>query len=98
MTDRLGCPECGGTGEHRIGRLVMQCEFCRGAGYVGDDNEPAEERPAPPDVPVWEEPGADLRGCPRCLGTGEVVHLGGIGEPTGQLVVAPCPACSAPDR
>ena len=95
MTDRLVCPDCGGTGEHRIGRLDLQCEFCLGAGYVGDDNEPAEERPhldAP--FPVWEQMGADdLPGCPVCLGKGVVIHLG-QDRPARSLVQAPCPACS----
>jgi len=42
MTDEITCPECGGTGEQRIGTLRMQCNFCHGAGLVGGDFEPAE--------------------------------------------------------
>lgn len=94
MTDRLDCPDCAGTGEHRIGSLVLQCEFCLGAGYVGDDNEPAEEHPPGGDAPpVWEQPGVDTRGCPTCLGSGVVVHLG-ADEPASKMVEAPCPVCS----
>jgi RecJ-like exonuclease len=96
LTDRLVCPECGGTGEQIIGTLRLGCLFCGGRGYVGDDNEPAEDTP-PPDMPdpVWEHPAAQgLPLCPRCLGAGKVVNLGGTGEPTGKLVELPCPACS----
>lgn len=93
MTDRLTCPECGGSGEHRIGRLVLQCEFCLGAGYVGEDNEPAEEHPAGPAPPVWEQPGAISPGCPVCFGAGQVVNLGHNNPPTRVIQVA-CPACS----
>ncbi|SEG88189.1 hypothetical protein SAMN04489712_12194 [Thermomonospora echinospora] len=94
MTDRLDCPDCGGSGEHRLGSLTLQCEFCLGAGYVGDDNEPAEERPLGDTSPVWEQLGANaMPGCPRCLGTGVVIHLG-TERPARRMVKTACPACS----
>lgn len=101
LTDRLECPECNGTGEHTIGPLRMVCTFCQGAGYVGGDNEPAEEREAPPGPvrPVWEHPAVrTLSVCKMCLGTRKVVNLGGTGEPTGRLIEMPCPACSTEDE
>ncbi|GAA4064063.1 hypothetical protein GCM10022214_17250 [Actinomadura miaoliensis] len=98
MTDRLECPDCGGTGEARIGALVMQCEFCCGAGYVGDDNEPAEEHPPGPPSPVWGQVGADaLPGCPFCLGRGVVISLGSE-RPAKVMVEVPCAACSGKGR
>jgi hypothetical protein len=98
LTDRLPCPGCGGAGQQAIGPLRMTCRFCRGLGYVGGDNEPAEEHdePRPAARPVWEEPAArTLTVCRVCFGTRKVVNLGGTGEPTGKLVELPCPACSA---
>lgn len=97
MTDRLDCPDCDGSGERRIGPLTLQCEFCLGAGYVGDDNEPAEEHPPQgPPSPVWEQVGAEaIPGCPRCLGRGTIVHLGQE-RPARVLVEVPCPVCSPP--
>jgi hypothetical protein len=77
--------------------LRLACRFCRGHGYVGDDNEPAEEPDTPPaHRPVWEEPAVRTLTtlCRYCLGTGKVVNLGGTGEPTGKLIELPCPACS----
>ena len=99
LTDRLQCPECSGTGEQVIGPLRMACAFCRGHGYVGGDNEPAEEREIPiqPTRPVWAEPATPtLTVCRMCFGARKVVNLGGTGEPTGYLVQMPCPACSRP--
>jgi RecJ-like exonuclease len=97
LTDRLECPECDGVGKQEMGPLTFSCPFCRGLGYVGDDNEPAEEGPAPPVMrPVWEEPVVrNSAMCPVCFGARKVVNLGGTGEPTGKLVEMPCPACSA---
>ncbi|HEY1706117.1 MAG TPA: hypothetical protein VGG75_41100 [Trebonia sp.] len=98
MTDRLQCPECSGTGQQVIGPLTLACPFCQGAGYVGDDNEPAEDQPAPEPAaarPVWDQPAArTLTVCRVCFGAGKVVNLGGTGEPTGKLVEMPCPECS----
>jgi DnaJ-class molecular chaperone len=93
VTDRLDCPDCNGTGEYRIGPLVLLCQFCRGAGYVGDDNEPAEEHPPGPPPPIWKQVGAVSPGCPVCFGAGEVVNLGDQ-EPALQVIRSPCPACS----
>lgn len=98
MTDRLQCPECEGTGEQVIGRIRLTCSFCLGLGYVGDDNEPAEEADVPHfHRPIWDEPAARplTTLCRMCLGTGKIVNLGGTGEPTGKLVELPCPACSS---
>lgn len=100
MTDRLTCPDCGGDGQQRIGWLTLQCRFCLGAGYVGDDNEPAEDSTlrAPQDIPVWQEPAMrEFAGCTRCLGTGRIVGLGGdvTGGVPSSMVEAPCPVCSA---
>lgn len=100
MTDRLNCPDCGGTGEQLIGPVRVLCYFCRGYGYVGDDNEPAErgeveESTEPP--PVWDQVGADdLPGCSVCLGTGRVIGLDGNveGGTASTMVEGPCPACS----
>jgi hypothetical protein len=104
MSDRLSCPDCGGTGETRLGPLRFLCRFCRGFGYVGDDNEPATRNDDDGDevdpmatTPVWEDPAARaLPGCPQCLGTGRVIGLGGDvrGGAPSKLVEAPCPACS----
>lgn len=98
MSDRLQCPQCNGTGEQVAGPLRMVCTFCQGAGYVGDDNEPAEEREAPPGPvrPVWEHPAVrTLTVCKTCLGTRKVVNLSDReGETTGKLVEMPCPECS----
>ena len=41
-TDPIGCPECDGSGEQRIGTLRLMCRFCQGRGEVGGDYEPAE--------------------------------------------------------
>lgn len=97
MTDRLACPECDGTGETVIGSLHFACGFCQGAGYVGDDNEPAEERPGSDEViPVWRQVGAEtIPGCPTCLGVGQVIYLGDD-EPASVIVRVPCPSCSVP--
>jgi DnaJ-class molecular chaperone len=94
MADRLVCPQCGGSGEQNFGVLAVQCEFCCGRGYVGEDNEPGEEREtAGPPAPVWEQPGvSELAVCPMCLGRGEVVHAG-TERPARSLTVSPCPAC-----
>jgi hypothetical protein len=96
LTDRLQCPDCDGTGRQVIGPLRMACRFCRGLGYVGGDNEPAEERDElHPARPVWEEPATrTLTVCRVCFGARKVVNLGGTGEPTGKIVGMPCPACS----
>jgi|SRR5579875_2314159 RecJ-like exonuclease len=97
LTDRLQCPECHGAGRQVIGPLRMACPFCHGLGYVGGDNEPAEERdePRPAVRPVWEEPATrTLTVCHVCFGARKVVHLGGTGEPTGYVIEMPCPACS----
>lgn len=97
LTDRLQCPDCGGTGRQVIGPLTLACRFCLGQGYVGEDHEPAEEREASPvaaAAPVWEEPAVQvLMVCRVCLGARKIVNLGGTGEPTGKLVEMPCPAC-----
>lgn len=101
MTDRLDCPDCDGSGEERIGPLRLVCRFCRGAGYVGDDNEPGEERPCECDgepLPVWDQVGVEaLPGCRMCLGTGRVINLGGGvgGGVATSMVESPCPACAA---
>lgn len=100
MTDPITCPECRGAGEHHIGPLTLLCEFCHGAGEVGGDNEPAERDDRDDELcttPAWEQFGADPAvGCMTCLGTGQVIGLGGDvrgGVPT-KLVEQPCPACS----
>lgn len=108
MTDRLECPDCGGNGTQRFGPLTVMCQFCRGFGYVGDDNEPAtrnadeSERVHPMSAtPAWDQPGAEhLPGCSRCLGTGQVISLGGDvrgGVPTKLTRIA-CPECSSPTQ
>lgn len=98
MSDRLQCPDCDGTGRQVIGSLQLACRFCLGRGYVGGDNEPAEEREAPPMEsvrPVWEEPAVRiLTVCRVCFGARKVVNLGGTGEPTGYMIEMPCPACA----
>lgn len=102
MSDRLQCPSCDGTGQQVIGTLHMACTFCQGLGYVGDDNEPAEEREAPPGPvqPVWEHPAVrTLAVCKVCLGTRKVMNLSDTdGELTGKIIEVPCPACSAEDE
>jgi len=82
VSDRLDCPDCGGSGEQRMGPLVLACNFCGGRGYVGDDSGPPPEPP-----PVWADVGtANFPGCRVCLGAGHVV--------TSTLQQLPCPACS----
>lgn len=96
----MDCPDCGGSGEQLIGPVRVMCYFCRGHGYVGDDNEPAErgeieESSQPP--PVWEQLGSEvLPGCAACLGTGRVVGLGGDvnGGVPSAMIERSCPACS----
>jgi DnaJ-class molecular chaperone len=100
VSDRLDCPDCGGTGEQRYGPINVRCLFCRGQGYVGDDNEPAEDRAGTRSderVPLWQQTGAadraaELPGCAVCLGAGVVVNLGDIERPS-TLIEAPCPRC-----
>lgn len=102
MTDRLDCPDCGGSGEQTFGPLTVLCIFCRGCGYVGDDNEPAERNePADFDpysgdaAPVWDQPAVEaMPGCLQCFGTGKVVNVGDIRRPD-RLSESPCPACAA---
>jgi DnaJ-class molecular chaperone len=97
LTDRLQCPDCSGTGRQVIGPLEMACRFCRGSGYVGGDNEPAEDQgdEVRQAQPVWREPATrTLTVCRVCFGAGKVVNLGGTGEPTGYLIELPCPQCS----
>jgi hypothetical protein len=75
--------------------------FCRGRGYVGDDNEPADRNDeheydpyAATSTPVWDEPAvAAIPGCPQCFGTGKVVTVGNIRRPT-KVVESLCLACS----
>lgn len=105
MTDRLECPDCGGSGQQRFGPVNVLCPFCRGLGYVGDDNEPAERDPDdgaevhPMEAdPVWEQPGARaVPGCSVCFGSGTVISLGGDvrGGVPKTMVRLPCPQCSA---
>jgi RecJ-like exonuclease len=100
LTDRLQCPDCGGTGRQVIGPLQMACRFCSGQGYVGGDNEPAKDHngDSHPIRPVWQEPAArTLTVCRVCFGAKKVVNLGGTGEPTGYLIEMPCPECSRQD-
>jgi hypothetical protein len=97
LSDRLQCPDCDGTGRQFIGPLELACRFCGGSGYVGNDNEPAEDRVGEPQPmqPVWQEPATrTLAVCRVCFGAQKVVNLGGTGEPTGYLIELPCPKCS----
>ena len=97
LTDRLKCPDCSGTGRQVIGPLELACRFCHGSGYVGDDNEPAEDQgdELRQMRPVWQEPAAQtLTMCRVCFGAKKVVNLGGTNEPTGYLIELPCPECS----
>lgn len=94
MTDRISCPECGGAGHQLLGRLRLVCRFCGGLGYVGDDNEPAADRPLVR-VPFWDRPAmAGFPGCRFCLGRGIVVHAEDPERPGGTWHEGPCPACS----
>lgn len=101
MTDRLDCPDCDGRGYQQLGPLRLWCRFCRGEGYVGDDNEPAHRDTEPSDelstTPAWEQLGSDqMPGCRTCLGTGQVISLGGqvLGGTATQGVKVPCPNCA----
>lgn len=102
MTDRIECPDCEGTGKQVIGPLVLACRFCQGLGYVGDDNEPAEDPPDPDPAEerFWVRNDHRVKGttpCDICLGTRKVVNLSdGDGDNTGRLIELPCPACTPP--
>lgn len=113
MADEITCPECEGTGRSVYaqpdgGKLTLRCRFCFGAGVVGgDDDEPDHDESAFDPVqaaiaiPVWREAGARaIPGCRQCLGTGEVISLGGqvIGGTATAMVKAPCPECSASEN
>lgn len=86
-----------------IGPLSFVCDECGGTGTVGGEQhggraagheyDPVTDGPIPP---IRHHPVVKAMGvCPLCLGAKTVVNLGGIGEPTGKLVEAPCPACAA---
>lgn len=104
VNDEIECPECGGTGEQRLGPLRLMCVFCDGRKVVGGAPEQAEDGPRhrrgeasgterrgrPP--AVWEHPAVRGSGlCPHCLGAGVVVAGGSYAE-------APCPVCSGRGR
>jgi RecJ-like exonuclease len=109
MTDPIRCPECGGSGEEKLGALTLQCQFCRGAGGVGGENERAKDEFRTPQAgerydpevhgplpPVGEHPAVRESGlCRQCLGSRKVANLKGFatGKATGGLLELPCPAC-----
>ena len=86
----------------------MQCEFCHGAGYVGGDNEPADDgRPRYREdgyrIPgEGEEYDPDVHGPLPAVGSHPAVSESGlcpvcldsrvVVSPT--MVELPCPACS----
>ncbi|WP_147339525.1 hypothetical protein [Actinomadura spongiicola] len=88
VSDEIECPECGGTGEERLGSLRLLCALCQGRKQVGGNTEPPDDEPRA----VWEHPAVRSSGlCPHCLGAGVVVAGGNYAE-------APCPVCSVRDR
>ncbi|MFI0483162.1 hypothetical protein [Actinomadura sp. 9N215] len=98
MSDEIECPECGGTGEQRLGPLQLMCMYCHGRKVVGGEHEPADDgrrfdvRGNGPLPPVWEHPAVRASGlCTHCLGAGVVVAEGSYAE-------APCPVCSGGGR
>lgn len=107
MTDPIECPDCHGSGVQAIGPLTLQCQFCRGAGKVGGDNEPAEETPQRADgyrqPREGEEYDRDIHGpLPAVWEHPAVTDSGLCPTCLGARVIVsasfaevPCPACSA---
>lgn len=107
MTDPITCPECGGTGEQRIGTLRLACRFCHGAGQVGGEYEPAEgghQRTDGYRTPTEGEeydpqvhgPLPAARDHPAVLGSGLCrTCLGARVVVSSTLIEAPCPECAA---
>ncbi|MCG5213322.1 hypothetical protein [Streptosporangium sp. KLBMP 9127] len=100
MTDPITCPECDGRKGDRLGELFLACRFCGGLGWVGGEHEPAERRlrPPPEPPPAWRHPALAGTGlCGYCLGSGQVIALGGGEQQATSITMAPCPAaCTTP--
>ncbi|MFI0373101.1 hypothetical protein ACH35V_35015 [Actinomadura sp. 1N219] len=108
MSDEIECPECGGTGEQRLGPLQLMCMFCHGRKVVGGEREPADDGPRHrlfpgeggeydaqahgPLPPVWDHPAV--------RGSGLCTHCLGAGVVVaeGSYAEAPCPVCSGGGR
>ncbi|TMQ90895.1 hypothetical protein ETD83_33380 [Actinomadura soli] len=108
MSDEIECPECGGTGEERLGPLQLMCMFCHGRKVVSGEHEPADDgsrgpgwpgeaeehdaRVHGPLPPVWEHPAV--------RGSGLCTHCLGAGVVVseGSYAEAPCPVCSGGGR
>ncbi|GAA4240514.1 hypothetical protein GCM10022254_65450 [Actinomadura meridiana] len=90
VSNEIECPECGGTGEQRLGPLQLLCQYCHGRRVVGGTprNAPQGDEDHDPLPPVWEHPAVRSSGlCTHCLGAGVVVAEGTYAE-------APCPVCA----
>lgn len=108
MSDEIACPECGGTGEERIGPLRLMCRFCHGRKVVGGEDEPAEDGPRY-NARGWKIPEEGEEYDPAVHGplppAGDhpaVRHSGlcrtclgaGVVVAEGTYAEAPCPDCS----
>lgn len=96
MTDPITCPDCDGEGEHVLGPMRFLCCFCHGTGEVGGDNEPAERGHDAEYDPYSDPSPTPVRGvpgCGMCLGSGVVVNVGDVRNPS-KLIESACPACA----
>ncbi|MFB9968478.1 hypothetical protein [Sinosporangium siamense] len=99
MTDPITCPECGGRKQQRLGTFYFRCRFCKGLGWVGGPNEPAETNHTPPKQapPVWERSQwrdpmvASTFPCRYCLGAQVVTS---VDEAARTMLTVPC-QCAA---
>ncbi|WUH97138.1 hypothetical protein OHR68_26825 [Spirillospora sp. NBC_00431] len=108
MSDEIECPECGGTGEQRLGPLQLMCMFCHGRKVVGGGRGPrdggtrynAQGWKVPEDGETYD---AQVHGPlppvwehPAVRSSGLCTRCLGAGVVVaeGTYAEAPCPVCS----